>query len=200
VAHDAREIEGLEEREKQEQPTDPGAKRPRGQVDPPDIGDGRGLRFERGGPFVIAPPREAREALLAHQHGQGIDADRVTGGGEFPLDVIDGEIPLPHRHREGPDAISDRRMAGAALGLAEEGRAARRGVAKLRAQDAERAGRIAEPARHRVGGLAFDEERAERFVLPVEGLTGLEEEAGLGGWRYLIPSTVSHIYMMAYKR
>jgi len=78
----------------------------------------------------------------------------------------------------------------------EEHVAPRGVVAKLGAQDAEGAGRVAEPERHRLGRLPLDKKGTEGFVLPVQGLTGLEEESGLGGGRYPISSTVAHKHIM----
>jgi hypothetical protein len=50
-------------------------------------------------------------------------------------------------------------------------------TAELMAQDAERAGRVAEGPRDLVGGLLLDEERAKRLVHALLGRARTEEEA-----------------------
>ncbi len=64
-------------------------------------------------------------------------------------------------------------------------------VAELVTEDAKGARRVAEGAGDLVGGAAFDEVRAQGFVLAMEGFLGLEEEAGRGD-RYLIRATDRH--------
>ena len=56
-----------------------------------DIGDGGDLRLDRGGAFLVGTAGKTREALLAEQDGEGVDADGVAGGSELALHVIDGE-------------------------------------------------------------------------------------------------------------
>jgi hypothetical protein len=85
---------------------------------------------------------------------------------------------------------------GAALGLAEEGSALVGIVPKLMAQDAKSALGIAETASHIDGGLLFDEEGAESFILALQWKLWSKEETSVWGSRYLIDSAGRHKVMM----
>src|SRR5712691_2816546 len=68
----------------------------------------------------IGAAGKTREALLTKQNGEGVDADGMTGGGEFALHVIDREIALAHGHRQITDANAGGRGLGSALWQTEE--------------------------------------------------------------------------------
>ena len=57
-----------------------------------DIGDGGGFGPDGGGTFVVASLRQTSEAFLAQQDGQGVNADGVASGGQFALNVVDGQV------------------------------------------------------------------------------------------------------------
>jgi hypothetical protein len=114
----------------------------------PDIGGCGRLGPEGLGPFVVAPPGQAREALLAEEEDKGIDADGVTGLGQLALDVVDGQVALAHGHNEAADPIPDGagRLPRGFRG--EEARPEGGVVAELVAEDAEGTGGVGEAARH----------------------------------------------------
>ncbi len=107
------------------------------------VGD---FRFHCHRSLLIGAAGKTREALLTKQNGEGVDADGMTGGGEFALHVIDREIALAHGHRQITDAIAGGRGLGSALWQTEERSAFLRIVAELITQDAERAWGITEAA------------------------------------------------------
>jgi hypothetical protein len=47
-----------------------------------------GLGSQGGGAFLVESPRQAREAFLTEEDGQGVDADGVAALGQFTLDVV----------------------------------------------------------------------------------------------------------------
>src|SRR5271165_771713 len=102
------------------------------------------LRFHRNGALVIGAAGKTREALLTEQDGEGVDADGVASGSEFAPHVINREIAFAHGYHELPNAVAGGRGLRTALWLAEEGSAFLRVVAKLIAEDAEGARRVAE--------------------------------------------------------
>jgi peroxiredoxin len=85
---------------------------------------------------------------------------------------------------------------GAALGLAEEGSALVGIVPKLMAEDAKSALGIAETASHIDGGLLFDEEGAESFILALQWKLWRKEEMSARRSRYLIDSAGRHTTIM----
>ena len=82
------------------------------------------------------------------------------------------------------------------MGLAEEGSALVGTVPKLMAEDAKSALGVAETASYLDGGLLFDEEGAESFILALQGKLGGKEEMPVWGSRYLIGSAGQHKLMM----
>jgi hypothetical protein len=57
-------------------------------------------------------------------------------------------------------------------------------MTELMAKNAKGPGGVAKAAGDIVGGQALNEEGAEGFILPVEGLFGFQEETGFRGLRY----------------
>ena len=119
------------------------------------------------------------KAFLPKQEGQSIDTDGVSGSGQLPLDVIDGEITFPHRDHQVSEGITDRSQSRL-LGNAREEPGAKVGiVAKLMAEDAEGTRGITESAGDLDRGKLLDEEGTQGFVLPLETRFGGEEEGGI---------------------
>jgi hypothetical protein len=85
------------------------------------------------------------------------------------------------------------------MGLAEEGGALVGVVTKLMAEDSKSALGVAETASYIDGGLVFDEEGAEGFILALQGKFGRKEEMAVWGSRYPIDSAGRHISMMLHK-
>jgi hypothetical protein len=112
---------------------------------------------------MLRPPGQAGEALLAEQDAQRVDTDRVAGLGQFPLDVVDGEILLPHRDGQRAHPIPDRGRLRPVLERLKEAGALGGIVPELVTEDPEGPGRVTEAVRHNVGGGALDEEAAQRF-------------------------------------
>src|SRR6266436_10146999 len=92
-----------------------------------DVGD---LRLYRNRAFIVGTAGKTREALLAEQDGEGVDADGVAGGSELALHVIDREIAFAHGNSQITDAVAGGRGLRATLRLAEEGGAFLRIVAE----------------------------------------------------------------------
>jgi len=107
----------------------------------------------------------------------------VSGSGQLPLDVIDGEIAFPHRDHQVSQRITDRSQSRL-LGDAREEPCAKVGiVAKLMAEDAEGTWGITKSAGDLDRGKLLDEEGTQGFVLPLEMRFGGEEEGGIAGGR-----------------
>jgi hypothetical protein len=120
-------------------------------------------------PLVVQAARQTREALLAEQDRQSIDADGVAGGGQLSLHVIDREIAFAHGHGQITDAVASGSGLGTAMRLTEEGLAFGGVVSELMAEDAKGARGVAETAGDVAGGLVVDEEGTECFVLTLQG-------------------------------
>lgn len=184
------------QRDEQEETPDSGSEGPGRQIEDADVCSGSGFGFQGDKPFVIATAREACKALLSQQDSQGVDADRVAGARQFPLDVIDREVLLPHRHGECSDTIARRGFLRSARDVLEEPGLFGWIMPKLVTQDAKGARRVAEALGHLVGRHAFNEEAAKGFILSVERLFGGEKEVGFEGLRYSISSIGHHEYIM----
>jgi len=117
----------------------------------------------------------------------------VTGGSEFALHVIDGEIAFAHGYGQIANAVAGGRGLRAALGLAEESSAFIRVVSELMAEDAEEAWGVAEAAGDVCRGLLIDEVSTESFVLALQGELRGEEEVLVARRGYLIGSAGLHI-------
>jgi len=101
---------------------------------------------------------------------------------QFPLNVVDREVPLAQGDRQFADRIAGGRGVRAGEGT-KEGSAFFGVVAELVAEDAETAGRVTEAPRRFVGRESLDELGAQGFVLALEGLFGGAEESGGLGFR-----------------
>src|ERR1700720_3961101 len=97
------------------------------------------LRFHRNRALVVGAAGKTREALLTEQDGEGVDADGMTGGSEFALHVVDGEIAFAHGYGQITNAVAGGRGLRTALRQAEEGSALLGIVAELITEDAESA-------------------------------------------------------------
>ncbi len=182
-AEDLGQADVAHQRDEEPEAAEPGAEGARLEAQGADIGHGG--RFGPGGPgpLLIEAAGQAREALLAEEGRQGIDADMVAGDGQLAADVVDGEVPLAH----GDDQVADAIARGAGCGPWPAGgkKAAPLGgvVAELVAEDAEGARGVAEAASDLVGGESLDEVGAEGLVLSLERRFGGQEESGLGAAR-----------------
>ena len=181
--YDLAQSDVLHHGDEQEQAAGAGAEGSRGQAQGADIGDGRGFGPKGLGAFLVEPSGQAGEAFLAKQEGQRIDADGVSGAGQLPLDVVDGEVAFPHRDDQVSEGITDRSQ-GRLLGSASEEAGTEGGiVAELMAEDAEGTRGVAEAAGDLDRGKLLDEEGTQGFVLPLERRFGGEEEGGIAGRR-----------------
>jgi len=102
-----------------------------GQIQAAHVGHPGDLRFHRNRAFVVGAAGKPGEALFAQQDGEGVDADGMTGGSEFALHVIDGEIAFAHGNRQIANAVAGGRGLRTAMRHAEEGSAFLRVVAEL---------------------------------------------------------------------
>jgi len=161
-----------------------------------DIGD---LRFHRSRALVISATGKTREAFFTKQHSEGVDANRVARGSEFPLHVIDREIAFPHGDRQITDAVASGGGLRSTLRLAEEGSALLGIVAELMAKDAEGAWGVTKTAGDVAGGLVVDEEGAESLVLALNGELWGQEEFIIRLGDYLIYSTGLHTMIVLQK-
>ena len=157
-----------------------GAEGAGGQIQRADIGHLGRLGLEGGGTLVLPPPGQASEALFAQQHRQGVDADGLVGGGQLPLDVVDGKVAFTQRHGAVADAIADGGVLRAVLGLLEEGGAFGGIVTKLVAEDPKGPRGVGEVPGDLDRGARLDEVGAEGLVLAVERVFGGDEKARFG--------------------
>ena len=171
----------VQQRHEEEEAAEAGAERTGFQAQGPHVGGGRVPGRSACGTFLIEASRQAGEAFLAEQDGEGIDADGVSGGGQFALDVVDGEVPFAHGHDEFAEPITNGGVSWPMLDRLEEADLLIGVMAELVAEDAEGAGAVAEAAGDLVGGKSFDEVGAEGLVLSVQRGFGGEEE--VGQWR-----------------
>ena len=111
-AEDLGQADVVHQRDEEQEAAESGAEGSRGQTQGADIGHGRRFGAEGLGPFLIEATGQASEAFLAEEEGEGVDADGVPGGGQFALDVVDGEVPLAH----GDDQVADAIARGAECG------------------------------------------------------------------------------------
>jgi len=167
--------------EEKEQAPGTGAEGSRGQTQGADISDGRGFGPKGFGAFLVEPTWKAGKAFLPKQEGQSIDTDGVSGSGQLPLDVIDGEVAFPHRDHQVSEGITDRSQSRLLRNTREESGAKVGIVAKLMAEDAEGTRGITESVGDFDRGKLLDEEGTQSFVLPLETRFGGEEEGGIAG-------------------
>jgi hypothetical protein len=95
------------------------------------------------------------------------------------LNIVDGEVFLPHGDRQVSHAIADRSILWAVGDIVEEAFPFCRVVAELVAKDAKSPWGIAESMSHRVRRESLDEEATEGFVVFVQGFLRVKEEARL---------------------
>ena len=164
------------------------------------IGDVGDLRFHRSRALVIRAAGKTREALFTKQHGEGVDANRVAHGSEFPLHVIDREIAFSHGNGQITDAVAGGGGLRSTLWLAEKGSALLGIVSEQMAKDAEGAWGVTKTARDVAGGLVVDEERAESLILALHRELGGQEEFLIGLGDYLIYSTGLHTTIVLHKQ
>ena len=94
-------------------------------------------------------------------------------------DIVDGQIPLPHRHDQFPDGIARGRHVWSLAGRREEGAALGGVVAELMTEDAEGPRCVAEAASDFMGGELLDVVGTEGLVLSLERRFGGQEEPRL---------------------
>ena len=93
------------------------------------------------------------------------------------LNIVDGEVLLPHGDRQVPHAITDWSVLWAVGDIVEEVLPFCGVVTELVAEDAESTRGIAESTSDGVRREALDEEAAESFVVFVQGFLRVKEEA-----------------------
>ena len=167
-AEDVGQADVAHQRDEEPEAAEPGSEGARLQAQGADVRHGGRLGAGGLGPFLVEAPGQAREALLAEEDREGVDADVVPGGGQLAADVVDGEVPLPHGDDQIADAIARRRRVRPLAGSREEGGALGGVVAELVAEDAEGPRCVAEAASDLVGGESLDEVGTEGFVLSLE--------------------------------
>ena len=138
VAEDAVQGDGGQGGQEEEQAAELGGERPGTQVELSNIGDLGGGRPWPGRSLVVGPARQASEALLPEDPGDGDRAERISLVGQVAADVVDGEVLLP----QGDDGVAE--GIGLGRGLRPLGRCQEEGpagiLAELVDQDAEAAG------------------------------------------------------------
>ena len=95
------------------------------------------------------------------------------------LNIVDGEVFLPHGHRQVSHPIADRSVLWAMGDIIEEVFSFCGVVTELVTEDAESSCGIAEATSDGVRREFLDEEAAESFVVFVPGLLRVKEEARL---------------------
>ena len=168
LAEDLGQADVAPQRDEEPQAAEPGPEGARLQAPGADVRHGGRLGPGGLGPFLIEAPGQTREARLAEEGREGIDAEVVPGGGPLAAEVVDGEVPLPHGDDQVADAIAG---GGGVWPLAdgrEEGDALGGVVAELVAEDAAGPRRGAEAASDLVGGESLDEVGVEGLVLSLE--------------------------------
>ena len=182
LAPDGGQIDVSHEGDEKKQTAHPGPKGPGCQIDLLDIGDGSCFRLDGERPFLIPTSRQPGKAFLAQENRQSVDANRVPGDGQLPLDIVDGKVLLAHGHRQFSDPIPCGRPLGPAPDPLEESEALRRVVSELVTEDPKGPGGIIKADRHLVGRQPPHEETAQGFVLTLQRRFGREEELSLGGF------------------
>src|SRR5262249_55401541 len=175
--------------QEEEQPAELGVDGAGAQVELPDI-----RHIGRDGPgsvgsLLVATARQLGEALLLEDRGDGRRAERLAITGQGPADVVDGEVLLA----EGEDLLPQPSLLARRPALVWSGdeEVAVGPVAEPVDEDAEAPRRVAEASGGLGRGEALDEEGAERLVLSMGGVGGLQEAAGgwLGGSGMCCPSS-----------
>lgn len=125
------------------------------------------------GPLIIGAARQSRKTLLFEDDADIGRAQRVSLLLEEAADVIDGEVLLTGLD----NAVADRIGFGSLLGAFGRGQEEGPGgvLSEMVDQDPETARGVAKAAGGRFGGEFVDEEGAQRLVLAVGGVGGMEE-------------------------
>ncbi len=153
---------------------------PRREIQCAGIGHERGIGVPAGRPLVVPAPGQAGdEALLVQEDAERVDADLLAAFGQVGLDLVDREVLLAEADHQVAYGVSPLGRMRAVAHVLEEALLAGGVVAELRAEDAERPGRVAEAGSDLLGGQLVDEVSAERLVLAVEWLLRYQKEAGL---------------------
>jgi hypothetical protein len=105
-----------------------------------------------------------------------------SGGGQLPLDIIDGKIAFAQRHGQLADPVADGGVLWAVLGMLEKGSALGGRVTELVTEHTEGSWGVSEVSGHLGRGSCLNEVGAEGLVLAVVRVFGSEEEARLGRW------------------
>jgi hypothetical protein len=166
------------QRYEQEQSTDVRPKRTRCQAQEADIGHRFGYGPDGGWSFVVTASRQTSEALLAEQEGQGVDTDGMTGGGQVALDVVDGQVLLPHGDGAFADPIAHRRGAGAVRNGLEESSTEVWIMAEAMAEDAKGTCGIVEASGDLRGRRFVEEVGPQSLILALAWHLGSAKEAG----------------------
>ena len=172
------------------------AEGPGRQIQRSDIGHGGGFGLDGQRSLVVSSPGQAGEALLAHEDGQRIDADRVASRRQLSLNIVDRKVLLAHSDGQSADAVSRRGGLRAALDRLEEPAPFGLIVSKLVTEDAEETGRISKAVGDFARRQSLHEEGAQGLVLTLEWCFGGDEELSFWGCRYLIAMIYSHINIM----
>src|SRR5437773_3848042 len=145
--------------------------------------------------FVIAAPRQRREALLAQHlaHGGGTQGRAVLFEGL--ADLIHRMVLLAQSDYQVVRLGLVRLGARTVTGRREE---LRMGLTtELVAQHAEGSRGVAESAGDLVGGAVLNEEGAQGFVLALVGMGGFGEESP--DFCYVFRYAYTHTYILVYK-
>ena len=196
LADDLGQIEAMHQRDEEQQAAHSSSEGAGRKAQGADIGHGRWLGLECGGPLVIAAPGKSGKPFFAQQHGECIDTDGVSGSRQLPLNVIDGEVLLADGHGQFTDAIPRGGGLRPVFNGLEEAHPFARIVAELMAEHAKGAGGIVETAGHFGRRQLLDEEAAQGLVLPLERRFWGKEELGFGRVRYPITSIHRHNAIM----
>jgi hypothetical protein len=146
------------------------------QIEGTDIGAGGDIGPHDCGSLVIASSRQTGEAFLTEEDRKRMDTDDMAKGGEFALNVVDGQVLFAQSDSAFADQFANGSMIGSKSWRREEGVTLAGIVAELMAENAKGTGRIAEASRD-IGGPEFLEvECTQGFVLPLGRQLGSREE------------------------
>src|SRR3990172_1046627 len=177
--------------DEKKQPSKLGAEFSRRKIQLPHIGDFGRVRPDRGRTFFVAPAWQARKPFLAQDQRDTGRAQRVTLAAQRRADVVNGEVLFAQADHLGARRIARRLIGGNARALLRRQEELALGIAAEGvAEHAETAGRVAETPGHVRRALLLDEIGAQRLVLPMGRIRGLQEDPGES--RYLFPWSDRH--------
>jgi len=179
VADDGGQVHGMEQGDKQKQAPDAGTE-----------GAGRQIQLAHIGAAAVSGLRVAGRSSSRRRGRRAKPSSRIRtakalmltewpGGGQFALDIVDGEVSFAHGHRQGTDPVTHRgRLRPVAGSLKKPARLRDHGGTDGR-------GRAKPRASRRSGGdfrswALLDEVSAERFVLALEGASGARKNWASG--------------------